>query len=112
MKQIYAALDPGQMKAVQQLDGPVMILACAGKLKTPQQPGETVLAYAVRAGNALGTSLLGTARTVSALRYGRHRPRRSDVRTAREIYASLRERLPMRHKLILALKRAFLCKNA
>lgn len=88
------------------------ILACAGKLKTPQQPGETVLAYAVRAGNALGTSLLGTARTVSALRYGRHRPRRSDVRTAREIYASLRERLPMRHKLILALKRAFLCKNA
>ncbi len=50
MKQIYAALDPGQMKAVQQLDGPVMILACAGSGKT------TVLLERIHALCARGVS--------------------------------------------------------
>lgn len=50
MKQIYAALDSGQMKAVQQLDGPVMILACAGSGKT------TVLLERIHALCARGVS--------------------------------------------------------
>lgn len=83
------------------------ILRCAALLKSPMRPEDTPLTFAQRAGRALSVPLLETAQAVSALRYGRHPVRRGSLRSARDAYSALYERLNLAQKLIFALRNAF-----
>jgi len=82
------------------------ILDCGESLRLPHLTGETPLAYARRAEDALSIPLRETARAVSALQYGRHSAAPAALRGAREAYAALHERLNLWQKLMLALRRA------
>ena len=57
-------------------------------------------------GVSLDVKFEDTARAVSALRYGRHMPLRSDLRTARSAFGTLRSRLGLPQKGLLALRYA------
>ena len=82
------------------------ILVCCAMLKAPIRPDETPIAFARRAENVLDVKFEDTARAVSALRYGRHMPLRSDLRTARSAFGTLRSRLSLPQKGLLALRYA------
>lgn len=82
------------------------ILECAALLKAPCGAAETPLHYAKRAEAQLGTPLSEAANAFSAMRYGRHAVSPAALRSAREAYLSLYERLNAGQKLLLSLRRA------
>ena len=82
-------------------------LNCAAMLKCPILPNETPLTYAFRTERTLDVPLTAAAQAVSALRYGRHAPRRADLRAARDAYGRLQKKLNPPQRAGLALKRAF-----
>ena len=102
--------EPGYRSAHVQDDRKVLLLLwqatldCAALLKTPIRPDETPLSYALRAEQALGIPLAASADAISALRYGKHAPRRATLRAARETYAQLYKQLNPLQKARLAVK--------
>ena len=82
-------------------------LSCAACLGVRRDQAETPLQYAARIEQQLGTHLTDIAAQISAVRYGRHAAQQEMLSRARDVYQSLEERLPLRHKLSLALRRVF-----
>ena len=82
-------------------------LDCAACLQVKRDAAETPLQFAARAEQALGTRMIDIAEVVSAIRYGRHAAPETALVRVKNVYSALEERLTLRQKLYLSLKRAF-----
>lgn len=82
-------------------------LDCAKCLQFKREEAETPLQFAARAEQGLGTRLMDIAEAVAAVRYGRHAAPAESLARVKDVYSALEERLTLRSKLKLSLKRAF-----